>query len=715
MALVLAVLFALLFSIRNGEEASSSPPRDAVSENASPPESASGADSVHAVAERQSVSAAQPTQSSQTAPTSTPKLTVRTVTIEREVLVGCQLVLRLPQVGRSSLVDERCMLEVEPGVHVVEGLPAGEYDLFCGTPSLRERLCAISFAADDNQELVVPVAARSDVLGGILRTARGDPVVGAMVADASRTTRADYCLTDRNGRFLFSRRADAAAAAATLRITDVTGEAGIADVRDLVQVPWGELERIVIAEPRGEVVVRLFDEAGAAVQSFEVELQAATELGVVSRMQSARDGIARVDRVPSGEAEVLVVPASEHRPVRARCAVGSDGRATVDLMCTAGVPFVGTVRSARGEPIGQAVAYLREVGVHGVGDEAQEFDGVVSSPPEKAQAPSIRREIVDARFAFVCDPAVGYRIRIEAPGHLRFEHVVEAKSGSFAALDVQLQPSHVVRFRMEPPEALDWLRRYASQSSAVEQREGPRFLLAETNPSGGQKPQRRFATPGSDGRVEFEDLAPGTWLLRVNGPLQWDLLATVELRDQRLVELPPQSLAFLRPGRLELDLRTESDVRLRSVSLLLAGSRVDVAADASATTAVEVPAGGYQLRVAGENAAGPFTVGFASVFEVRAGETSRATLRVAVERLRIQLVDNQTGRPIPNATVAVEEDRLAGAWQQFVTDVEGFVEIHPRPIGDFGLSVRDEGTRKWTVASRITVAATSPWVVRFAR
>jgi hypothetical protein len=130
---------------------------------------------------------------------------------------------------------------------------------------------------------------------------------------------------------------------------------------------------------------------------------------------------------------------------------------------------------------------------------------------------------------------------------------------------------------------------------------------------------------------------------------------------------------------------------------------------------VALPSGNYRLCVSVEDGGDPVNITQTAPVHVAARSTTELHLRLPLQRLPLLVVDNQTGKPIPGATLSIDEERELGSFRVWTADESGTLEIYPCPIGDFGLSIQDRTEVKWTSVQRVALGGATPVTLRVQR
>lgn len=652
---------------------------------------------------------------------------VRTFTTEGIPLPGCCMVLKPARVDIWEVVDELQLTEGPEGEHRALGFHPGQYSLFYTQPlSLdphRSQPLATAIWGPGHSETVdVKIADLADLVSGVVSLPSGEPVVGAFVHVASDGSRHIWSQTNENGRFLLLRATGDTSSSAELLLTDDLGEALIADAPTAATVQWGNLNSRLVAQPRAFVHVWLRDESGSPVPRFQVSLRSRAHLGRVTRNASGADGVAILHGVPRGAALLTILPEGCGIPIWQEISVAPDGSGTVHCTIRAGVHLRGTVRSSSGAPVAGAVATLELAEVADssragspVADrqEIQLAMPVAEAPAGKLGKRFVRCDVANGEFAFTVDPALSYRLRVEAPRHNVFEGKVEAVEREFPDIAVTLLPTSSLRTRLQPPEAAAWLATYRRQTG---KREHGSFSMVATGRHRDAKPENQQLDPREDGVIYFENLSAGRWLLWLKGPARPQLVATVDLEPGQNLELPPIDLEHLRPGRLEIKVAVESaEMRPIRVACAVRGEKIEIPIQSDGSFRLEASGGSYLLRFAISTPAGLKTVMYANPVLVQAGAESREHIRLGMQKLQIQAIDNATGQPVPDLTISIDEERSTGTYKTIKTDAAGNASWDPGPCGDFGLSWLDQASNEWKSALRSNSSAEQPIVLRIVR
>lgn len=643
-------------------------------------------------------------------------LILRTLTAEGERLDGCRLTLRPAKVVQHEVTIEYPATEKELAIHVVEDLPVGEYDVVAQVPTIEETLAFVSWQGRGKQEVDVTVARRTDLLGGIVQDFAGRAIAGAIVSPAnSNTPRATVgygCVTDARGRFVFRRATGYTHQQTPFQLSDDLGQAGIADSAYPIDLAWGNLQHVIAASGRAAVDIRVVDMQGVMIERFSVEARSQNTYGTVTKSAIASNGSARVVGLPTGRAALLIVPNAPCPPIWGEVMVAPDGGGFASFIARRAVRLEGIVEAA-GARESAITASIRPATVVAGERKPDELGLRLTSKP----APSFeaRQVVRDGKFEFWCDPSCEYLLRVEAAGYMPVETRVQSRHGSFDTISVILQAQSRLRTRLSPPEVTAWLQSYVQQQQPGDRRKIGSFLLVNLAANGAAE-GTLTATPSADGTLEFAGVSEGTWLLRVVHPLERsDLLETIRVGKEPLVELPPVNLERLRPGRVEGRLRWDPvSLRPRIVSAMAdGGGRLSVPIRNDGTFGFDVPGGVYRLAIGVIDTQGDTALLRESrAVEVAPGLTTSLSLEVALRRLDVRIVDERTGKGVVGVTLSIDEERATQSFRTAKTDGTGTAVIYPCPLGEFGLSIQDVHGEKWTFLTRVLADATNPLIVR---
>lgn len=134
--------------------------------------------------------------------------------------------------------------------------------------------------------------------------------------------------------------------------------------------------------------------------------------------------------------------------------------------------------------------------------------------------------------------------------------------------------------------------------------------------------------------------------------------------------------------------------------------------------AFDAPAGSYTLRFCIHDNGASHDVTRASPISVHSGETSSAITRLAPRRLRMVVVDAKTGRPAPGVVLSIDQHR-AGSYGRLTTDAAGVAVLYPCPVGEFGVSIKDDISQGWQASwsnvARVSAELQEEVVIRIAR
>jgi hypothetical protein len=633
-------------------------------------------------------------------PTATHEVVVRCFTDEFDVLSGCRLELEPVRTSTAERV-RLPMRETAPGTHTIEVAHAGDYSVRCRSPYFGEPLVNISVGAEP-QVLDLRLAPRADLCGGAVRGESGESIQGVFLEAGGSSAREAYCETDGDGRFLF-RRVDASATALRVALRDRFGAAGVVDDVAPRALGWGRLDHELTAAARGALHVTLSGDAG---QSLDFDVVATASYGPVrtARRASSKAGHAWVANVPQGNVLVQVVPGANWLPVERSVAVGPDGEGRVDLTTRRAAPLQVDVASAGGAlPELGVLATLTRQAANGA-DAAAGRGLAVRSTRESGVAPVVR-PVRHGSVEFGCDPAASYTLEVVAPGHSPCRAVVRAEAnGTFARLDVQLQPHGMLRGRVEPPEGVAWLARYSRQRAGGAAT-GSLMLVQLDRPERGRRQVLRVS-PAPDGTFAFSGLSAGTWQLRLACPVGAAILGDVELGERRVVHHDPIDLGHLRPGTVEgHTLIDRTDCTVHAVSAFCADGVFEVPVRSDGRFELLAPGGSYTLRFAVGTPDGAVDVTRAVPVVVQAGQDQRVVTRIALRRVQLTVVDDATGSPLPGVVLSIDEHR-AGSYGPLTTDAAGTVTVFPCPVGEFGVSIKDDQASGWRTVWR-TVARVS--------
>lgn len=641
------------------------------------------------------------------------KVVVRCFTEEFDVLAGCRLELEPARTSTAERV-RLAMRETAPGTYTAEVARAGDYAVFCRSPYFDEPRVNISVGGDP-QAVDLRLAPRADLCGGVVRGASGAPIAGAFLEASPSSAREAFCETSADGRFLF-RRVDASAGELGVAMRDRFGAAGVADDVGERVLAWGRLDHELATAARGALLVTLSTDTGEPVD-FDAVVTA--RFGPVRTVRRARStaGRARVGNVARGDVLVQVIPGARWLSVAKVAHVGSDGTGRVDLATRRAALLKVDVSSAGGElPQAGVRATLTRSNTAST-DAAGGGDLAIRSTRDAGASP-VERPVQSGSVEFGCDPAASYVLEVDAPDHSPYRSTVRAEAnGTFARLGVQLQPHGSLTGRVEPPEGVAWLARYSRQRVGGAA-SGPLMLVQLDRPARGKRQILRVS-PESDGSFEFSGLSAGRWQLRLASPVGAAVIGDVELGQSRVVRHGPVAIGHLRPGTVDGHaLIDRADCRVRAVSAFSADGMFEMPVGSDGRFELLAPAGPYTLRFAVSTPDGAVDVTRAVPVVVQAGQDQRVVTRIALRRVQLTVVDDTTGAPVPGAVLSIDEHR-AGSYGPLTTDSSGKVSVFPCPIGEFGVSIKDEqasGWRAvWRTVARVSAHAGSTVEIRVSR
>ncbi len=667
-------------------------------------------------AERSTVAASEPptaSSDSRTAMARSACVTVRAMTALGVPLPGCRLSLRPPGSGPRRN-GELTLVEGAAGVYSCSDVLDGGYEVHCRVPFVPDpaqtiSVCGASLSID------VVIAPLEGLLGGVIRRPSGEGVSRAVLRVVDDSARSMFCVTDRSGRFRFCRRSDASSSVARVVVSDELGEADVEDGLS-VELAWGRLEHVIVVAPRKSVSVKLVDSSGIPIADFDAHLSIETSHGRVVRHGPAESGVAWVAGVPTGLADAFVVPGAGWLPATGKVNVAQDGSGAAVLETRRSAILRGTVRSVAGPLSG--VEFVASV------------EPIQDSPSRRATGLSLRLEslggafarrvsrVVEAgRFEFGCDPDSSYRVRVSGSGYSPFETTVSAVDGVFDPVEVSLEPAHRVTARVEPLEAVGWLRAYREQGARAGVRFEGDFALIPQHRVRGAKPPTLHAFVDERGLVEFSDVPAGAWLLWLRCPaVRAELVASPSLGDLQRVDLPAIDLAHLRPGRVVGQLESD-DANTRIHRVVAAAPGVQIAASVQPDGKFELmaPGGSYGLRIVATAGEDVVDVRDARLVDVVAGSTTSTSRRVSVDRVSLLLLD-ESGDPVPGAVLSVDEERGTGSYRTARTDSSGIATLYPCPLGEFGVSIRSATMpHSWASLGRVVGGNTRPVTLRTLR
>lgn len=643
-----------------------------------------------------------------------PSLIIRTFTEEGDVLPGCQLLLRSTRSWSGQKRFSQPMRESGDAVHVVDALPTGEYDVVCSVPNLKEPLARVAWSGSESEELTVRVASRQDLLGGVVRCSGRGLVARTLITDVDKATQAYFCITDDEGRFLFCRKEGHIGPSASFHVSSARG-AAIVDSQQPIELFWGNLQCMIEVLPRAELLVRLASRSGDAIGQFVAHAESKRDGNKFTQTAVAALGLARVGPVPTGPTRVLVVPGPQWLPVWGAAEVAADGSGVANLITDPATILDGVV-VADGKILVAAdvFAHLEPIAESGTrrGSPSEE-GGMELAPASNGTSLGVRVAVADGRFVFGCDPRCRYHLRVTAPGYSTFQCVVEATGGVFPRVEVVMTPTHVVRATVTPADAGSWLRRYAEQQGAGAVGKIGCFALAKLGPAHAGERREWILQPDGNGRLEFTDVAAGSWRLLLRGPLQGVVVTTVELGGAPSVDLDPIDLEHLRPGYIRGSVVGDPESgRPVGVSACSEGGQVQVPVGADGSFEVAVPSGDYTVRMTFERGDASLDILRTVPLHVVAGSVVELRLRPSLQHLPLLVVENQSGKPIPAASLSIDEERASGSFKVWKADKSAAIDLFPAPIGEFGLSIMDAETMKWTHVGRVSSGGATPVVIR---
>ncbi|MFN3243403.1 MAG: hypothetical protein ACE37K_18010 [Planctomycetota bacterium] len=642
---------------------------------------------------------------------------MRSVTAEGDMLPGCRLLLRATSSFRGQRAYERQLDEVADGAHATTGLPPGRYRVVSSVPNIKQAVAELVWQGTASETVTVSIAPRRNLLAGVVRTPSVAAVEKVLVLDHARTSQAYYCVTDERGRFLFCRKEACSEATAKLRLSSRHGGA-VVDSAEPVELFWGSLDAVVHAHERADLTVLLSDRDGHAIDTFTVYAESTFDGVRVVRRAEAKAGVARVSAVPTGRARILAVPDRGWVPARGVVDIARDGSGRVQLatdvaallegrVMTGGALLSGPQVVVRVEPVRRPDPSERPT----VGDLLLE-----SASASTASEVAVQAVARDGRFAFGCDPGREYHVHVTAPGHASFRCKVAATNGSFPMVEAVLLPDLTVLASVVPPEAGDWLARYAEQQGPGALGKTCCFALTEANPAPGSKRRQIVAMPDAAGWLQFEPVFPGAWYFQFRGPLEARLVETVQIEGAAAPSLAPVDLEHLRPGSLVGAVAGGAGLG-RPVQL--AASRgigqMQVPIDEDGAFRMALPGGDYLLRVRFEHDGATRDVVWPRRVQVLAGAQVDVQIPMTLQRVEVVVVADASGQPLAGARLSIDEDRAFGESRSWVADESGKVTIEPCPIGEFGLSILDTDSMKWTHLQRVAAGGGVPVEVRVGR
>lgn len=640
-------------------------------------------------------------------------LRIRTVTAEGEILAGCRIALKSTISLRGEMPYRHVLQEWEDGLHVARGLPYGDYDVMALVPNIKAPIDRVSWRREAKKDLTLIVASRFALIGGVVLDARNAGIANVELIDVGKQTQADFCVTDHRGRFLFCKLPETVELGAKFDVSSRRG-AEVADSARSIELFWGNLACEVRAEDRAEVVVRLSDRSGNAIDDFTVHTETVFDGDCIQRTARAANGIARVRAVPTGRTRVLAVPNQRWRPVWGSVDVGPDGVGNVSLATDAAAELSGTVTSGGRVLSGAGVVARLEVVGEAVGGSVP--GGIrVKRGPSDSPPIGVSAFADDGTFQFGCDPAATYRLQVTAPGYSPCQLVIAANEGVFRPVVVELSPTTTVRVMVTPPEVGDWLEAYAEQQGARVAGKNCCFALVQASPLPGTKREERIATPQVGGAFDFANVSAGKWLLWFRGPLKPSFVGEITVDVAGPTSIDAIDLESMRPGYLKGRVICESHVgRPILLSIGAGDGQLQIPLEASGRFEVALPSGDYHVRTRLERSSGVVDVTFSSRVHVQAGVEVPLELHVSSNGLQIRVVDNMTGEPLPGLRLSVDEDRAFGEFRVWTTDAAGEVTIEPCPLGTFGISLL-ASNQVWKHLQRLTYTGSGALVLRVQR
>jgi len=646
-------------------------------------------------------------------------LIIRTLTSDGAVLDGCVVSLRpVRAMGRPA--TDYPALTREPGVHTAASLPAGDYDVWLTVPSAEAPMAFVAWPGFGRVTIDVSVGPRSDLMAGTVLDTIGRPVAGAVVslspADQARQSTSLFCTTDVRGRFVFRRADGSSARTSDCMLTDALGRAGIADASEPLRLAWGELTHVMVADRRQEVVVRLCDSDGRPANMLAVEVRCNNGHGEVVRSASdIASGEAHIALVPTGKASVLVVPAGPHPPIQGEVVVKSDGSGSAVFSVQQGNLFEVFVRTPSAIDPSAAMPSLSPRRRLGQGVTESDTPLVrVGVPVPGLRVPGIPDR---GRFEFWCDPGTVYELRVAAPGCVPHESEVRAREGVFESQVVELTTGGVLVGRLQPGDVVGWLRRYDQERAEPGTPAIGSILLVKAERSLDGSTERVYADVGESGSFETRGLTRGKWLVRLIGPTRNELLTTAESDGASVTQLGEFDMERLHPGevwgRVQLQ---QQGCRVRALFARAdGGGSIKVRMRPDETFEFAAPAGSYRLQaeVLDPDSRSVTFLAPQSVVVV-AGTRIETILQVALRRLQIRILDDETGKPLDGFRLSIDEERAGGAARTVATDGNGVAVIYPCPLVEFGLSYAARGSSSWVPLARPQGDSVNPLVVRVA-
>jgi hypothetical protein len=642
-------------------------------------------------------------------------LILRTVTAEGEGLVGCQILARSAIAPGGQRPFEIQLQETADGVHAVRDLPRGAYDIVSQIPNIKKPITRIQWTAEESIDTTIALASRFDLTGGVVRHVSGSGVPDVLISDRNRSSQAFFCVSDRDGRFLFCRAEGYSEPSGSFSLSSKRG-AAIADSRDPIDLFWGVLDRVIVPEARQELVVRVMDKSGHVLEHFTVQTESVHDGDTICRTATSTNGFARLRAVPTGKVRILALPDVKWLPAWGTAEVAADGSGVATLVTDAAVELCGRVTSSgRLLKGGDVVVELAAIGDSPpIGEMA--VDAIPYTSRVDGAALGVKAAVLDGTFCFGCDPRARYRLLVSAPGYADRQCIVSANHGVFSTVDVDLVPLRRIRLLVTPEEVGAWLSAYSDQQGVAAAGKPCCFALVEATPLPGAKRAQFTALPDQHGALEFSRVSAGQWHLQLRGPLQSALLATIDVHDGEDPPSPSIDLEHLRPGRLTGALHCDGSV---GKPVLVAASngrgqvQVPVMADGSFDMAL--PEGDYVVRTRVERGPTSASITFATPIHVSAGSATRLERDVSVHRLSLRLVDSDSGSPLSGATLSVDEDRSFGEFRTLKTNDRGEVLLEPCPVGEFGLSIMNPEKMTWKKLQRLTLTGSDPVILRVQR